>query len=195
MRSNVSATRLAEVTELATVDAVTGLFNRRYLETRLEVEIERSRRQQLDLAVLLIDIDDFKRVNDTRGHLEGDRTLREVADLLRAGVRSFDVCARYGGEEFAIVMPAASVAVAHQVAERIRAAVEQRFHRHQPVVTVSIGVGMLGATHSAHQLLEVATARSLQVRKQAKMLCGWTARANRRTQLDRGARVLLATAI
>jgi len=90
--------RLTKLTELATVDPVTGLFNRRYLEARLEAEVERARRQGQDLALLLIDIDDFKRVNDTRGHLEGDRILREVADLLHAGVRIFDVCARYGGE-------------------------------------------------------------------------------------------------
>lgn len=104
--------RLDELTQLATVDPLTGLFNRRYFETRLEAEAERARRQAQDLALLLIDIDNFKHVNDMRGHLEGDRTLRDVADLLRAGVRIFDVCTRYGGEEFVIVMPDAPVAVA-----------------------------------------------------------------------------------
>jgi PleD family two-component response regulator len=81
-------TRPAAITELATIDPVTSLFNRRYFETRLGAEVERARRQGQDLAFLSIDIDDFKQVNDTRGHLEGDRTLREVADLLRAGVRT-----------------------------------------------------------------------------------------------------------
>jgi diguanylate cyclase (GGDEF)-like protein len=162
--------RLAHVTELATVDAVTGLFNRRYFETRLEAEVERARRQKQDLAVLLLDIDDFKRVNDTRGHLEGDRTLREVADLLRAGVRIFDVCARYGGEEFVIVMPAASLAVAQHVAERIRATIQRSFSREVPVVTVSIGVGMLGTAASAKELIEVADRALISAKRAGKNL-------------------------
>lgn len=158
--------RLAELTELATVDPVTGLFNRRYFETRLEAEVERARRQRQDLALLLIDIDDFKRVNDTRGHLEGDRILREVADLLRAGVRIFDVCARYGGEEFVIVMPAASAMVAQQVAERIRLRVERNFSNDSPMVTVSVGVGMLDSASNADELVDIAD-RALIAAKRA----------------------------
>jgi diguanylate cyclase (GGDEF)-like protein len=166
-------TRLAQVTQLATVDAVTGLFNRRYFETRLEAEVERTRRQGQDLALLLIDIDDFKHVNDTRGHLEGDRTLREVADLLRAGVRIFDVCARYGGEEFVIVMPAASEIVAQQVAERIRARIERNFSRDSPPVTVSVGVGMLGSRSTADELVDVADRALIRAKKAGKNLV-WT---------------------
>ncbi len=158
--------RVDELTKVATVDSVTGLFNRRDVETRITAEIERARRQQQDLAILLIDIDDFKRVNGTRGHLEGDRTLREVADLLRAGVRIFDVCARFGGEEFAIVMPAASVTVAQPIAERIRVRIERSFSHESPPVTVSIGVGMLGDHSSGHELVEVAD-RALFAAKRA----------------------------
>jgi len=166
--------RLATLTELATVDPVTGLFNRRYLETRLEAEVERARRQGQDLALLLIDIDDFKRVNDTRGHLEGDRILRDVADLLRDGVRIFDVCARYGGEEFVIVMPAASATVAQQVAERIRLRVERNFGNDSPPVTVSVGVGMLDSATTADELVDVAD-RALIAAKQAGKNLVWTA--------------------
>jgi diguanylate cyclase (GGDEF)-like protein len=165
-------TQLGELTELATVDPVTGLFNRRYFETRLEAEVERAKRQGQDVALLLIDIDDFKRVNDTRGHLEGDRTLREVADLLRAGVRIFDVCARYGGEEFVIVMPAASVDVAQQIAERIRARIERSFSQDSPPVTISVGVGMLARGNTADQLVDVADRALIAAKKAGKnMVC------------------------
>ncbi len=158
--------QLAQVTELATIDPLTGLFNRRSFETRLQAEVERARRQRQELALLLIDVDDFKRVNDTRGHLEGDRLLREVADLLRDAVRIFDVCARFGGEEFVIVMPAASVAVAQDVAERVRARVERAFGSNSPPVTVSIGVALL-AEHSTGEDLIHAADRALIAAKGA----------------------------
>jgi diguanylate cyclase (GGDEF)-like protein len=160
--------RLHDLTELATVDPVTHLFNRRYFEARLEAEVERARRQGQELALLLIDIDDFKRVNDTRGHLEGDRVLREVGDLLHAGVRIFDVCARYGGEEFVIVMPAASVAVAQQVAERIRARIERAFSNDSPAVTASVGVGMLADAATADELVDIADRALIAAKKAGK---------------------------
>jgi diguanylate cyclase (GGDEF)-like protein len=171
--------QLIELTELATVDSVTGLFNRRYFETRLEAEVERARRQQQDLALLLIDIDDFKRVNDMRGHLEGDRILREVADLLRAGVRIFDICARYGGEEFVIVMPGASIPVAQQVAERIRSRIERSFCHDLPSVTASVGVGMLTDRTTADELVDVADRALIAAKKAGKNMV-WTGTANAR---------------
>jgi diguanylate cyclase (GGDEF)-like protein len=147
---------LTELTRIATVDAVTGLFNRRYFQGRLEAEVQRARRQRQELALLMIDIDDFKRINDTLGHLEGDRALREVADFLRGGVRIFDVCARYGGEEFVIVMPGASAEVATHVAERIRRQVEQR-SAHDPMpITISIGIGMLQPHDAIDDLIATA---------------------------------------
>ena len=147
---------VAELTRVATVDAVTGLFNRRYFESRLEAEVQRARRQQQELALLMIDIDDFKRINDTRGHLEGDRALRDVADLLRGGVRIFDVCARFGGEEFVIVMPGATPQVAMHVAERIRRQVEQHAAHDSLPITVSIGVGMLSSHATVDDLVSAA---------------------------------------
>ena len=146
---------LDELTRAATVDAVTGLFNRRYFETRIQAEVQRARRQQQDLALLMVDIDDFKRINDTFGHLEGDRALRDVADLLRRGVRIFDVCARYGGEEFAIVMPGATREMAVQVAERIRQGMHERSRLTPLPMTVSIGVGFLGPDQSQEELIAV----------------------------------------
>jgi len=157
---------LDELTRAATVDPVTGLFNRRYFETRIEAEVQRARRQQQDLALLMVDIDDFKRINDTFGHLEGDRALRDVADLLRRGVRIFDVCARYGGEEFAIVMPGASRQMAVQVAERIRQGVYDRSRVAPLPMTLSIGVGFLGPDQSQEDLIGSAD-RALIAAKRA----------------------------
>jgi diguanylate cyclase (GGDEF)-like protein len=157
---------LDELTRVATVDAVTGLFNRRYFETRLQAEVQRARRQSQDLALLMVDIDDFKRINDTFGHLEGDRALKEVADLLRGGVRIFDLCARYGGEEFAIVMPGAGRQMAIQVAERIRRGIYDRSRLDPLPVTVSIGVGLLKPDHAPDDLIGAAD-RALIAAKRA----------------------------
>jgi diguanylate cyclase (GGDEF)-like protein len=148
-----------ELQRMAAIDSVTGLFNRRHFEARLQGEVQRVQRQQQPLSLLMVDIDDFKRINDTFGHIEGDRTLRTVADLLRGGVRIFDVCARYGGEEFAILMPGAPLETAAQVAERIRRRVEHRF-RHDPVgVTISVGVATLSAGESGEELVGEADRR------------------------------------
>jgi diguanylate cyclase (GGDEF)-like protein len=163
---------LMELTKIATVDAVTGLFNRRYFESRLEAEVQRARRQRQDLALLMIDIDDFKRINDIWGHLEGDRALRDVADLLRTGVRIFDVCARFGGEEFVIVMPGATAQIAMHVAERIRRQVEQHSAHDSQPITVSIGVGMLD-THASVDDLLLAADRALIAAKTAGKNLVW----------------------
>lgn len=146
---------VAEVSEAAIIDYVTGLANRQYLETRLQAEMQRASRLQQPLAVMLIDVDDFKRVNDTYGHLEGDRVLRDIAGVLSENVRSFDVCTRYGGEEFAILMPGAEQRVAVQIAERVRHAVEQSCSDGQAGmrITVSAGVSLLGPGDSPQELL------------------------------------------
>lgn len=146
---------IAEVARAATIDPVTGLTNRQYLDSRLEAEMQRARRLRHPLAVLLVDLDDFKRVNDTWGHAEGDRLLRDVSDLLRESVRIFDVCARYGGEEFAIVMPGADQDVAMTVAERVRRAVDSAYRDRTSSVhiTLSVGVAMLRPEDTQETLL------------------------------------------
>ncbi len=151
-------TQVVTVSQAAIMDPVTGLANRVYLGTRLDAEVERSRRLGQSLAVLLVDIDNFKRVNDTWGHLVGDRVLHEVAVLLAEHVRIFDVCTRYGGEEFAIVMPGADEAVAMQVAERVRRAADQAYGdaRGGVRVTLSVGVALLGVHDTAVSLIDRA---------------------------------------
>ncbi len=109
---------------LATVDPLTGCHNRRSLMDKLTHELDRSKRYGLALSVLMIDLDRFKNINDTYGHLVGDRVLQQLGDILRRQVRSVDLVARYGGEEFVVVLPETDKTGAAVFAERIRIAVE-----------------------------------------------------------------------
>src|SRR5438046_3596282 len=106
--------------KLASTDALTGTMNRRALSEALEQELDRARRYGLALSILLADIDRFKLINDTRGHIAGDSVLRQVGELLRREARSVDIVARYGGEEFVIVMPETAVHGAAIVGARAR---------------------------------------------------------------------------
>jgi diguanylate cyclase (GGDEF)-like protein len=147
-----------DLAHAATLDPLTGLFNRRHFHSRIEEEIERARRYSLELSLLLIDIDDFKHINDTLGHLAGDFLLRQVAEILRRSVRMFDVCTRYGGEEFAILMPGSSAQNAMVVGERIRSRVESASRDDGPLpphirITVSLGLAVLRDETSSQELI------------------------------------------
>ncbi len=131
--------------QLAATDPLTDVLNRRALSDRLLGEMERVRRYETTVSILLIDLDFFKRVNDTHGHLVGDDVLTEVAELLQRAIRAVDVVARYGGEEFVIVLPETGAVGAASFAERIRELVEaQPFVESQDGgglrITASIGV-------------------------------------------------------
>lgn len=110
--------------ELSTLDGLTRLLNRRVIFDRLREELERARRYRLPLSVVLCDLDHFKRVNDTHGHLAGDAVLREGAALLRRCLRTTDLLGRYGGEEFLAVLPQVDLDAALQAAERLRGEIE-----------------------------------------------------------------------
>ena len=120
-------------------DSLTGLGNRRLFDERLRQEWRLSRNLGVPLSLLMIDIDHFKRINDTRGHTAGDAVLRKVATLLSTTTRETDTCTRYGGEEFAILLPATEIAKATELAERLRIAVAGAAIGENPV-TISIGV-------------------------------------------------------
>ena len=135
-----------ELAHTAAIDPLTGMFNRRYLHTRLDAELERSRRSGLPVALLMLDVDTFKAINDQLGHQTGDAVLRKVSEIVRRSVRASDVCTRYGGDELAIVVSENAVS-AVQTAERIRHRVEA--YRWDSLglppalhVTVSIGVSI-----------------------------------------------------
>lgn len=115
-----NARTYARVAQEAECDPMTGLMNLRTVQARMNVEIQRSGRSGQPLAVLMMDMDDFKSYNDTFGHLVGDGVLKHVANVLRAGMRPFDLLGRYGGDEFIAVLPSTDQATAERVGERIR---------------------------------------------------------------------------
>jgi diguanylate cyclase (GGDEF)-like protein len=112
-----------ETEQAAHTDALTGLLNRRAFDTQLELELRRARRLGYPVGLLMMDVDEFKRVNDRYGHLVGDETLRRVAAVLAGGLRRTDVVARVGGEEFAAILPGTSLAEVGAVAEKLRVGV------------------------------------------------------------------------
>lgn len=117
--------RLCEkLASLAITDALTGLFNHRYFQEGLNLEIARAKRYNRALSLIMLDIDSFKEYNDTYGHLEGDRVLKEIARIIQENIRQIDIPSRYGGEEFMIILPEADSEEARIVAERIRKEVE-----------------------------------------------------------------------
>lgn len=119
-----NATLFQKTTELTLMDDLTHLFNTRYLYQSLKNEISRARRYGYPLAVLFLDLDGFKAVNDTNSHLVGSTTLKIVAKILTAGVRSIDIVARYGGDEFTLLLPNTDKEGAMVVAERLRKNIE-----------------------------------------------------------------------
>jgi diguanylate cyclase (GGDEF)-like protein len=133
----------------ARIDDLTGLFNSRYCQTRLDDEISRADKDGLDLAVMFIDLDHFKEVNDRFGHLAGSWTLQKVAQLLSENAPDAAVLARYGGDEFVVILPGANLPRAVATGEAMRMAIgEASFFEHSaddtpnpaPRVTASIGV-------------------------------------------------------
>ena len=143
-------------------DALTGVHNRRYFEQRLREEVSRCLRQGSALACVLLDIDHFKRINDTHGHQEGDRVLREVAFRIKNQLRLSDALARYGGEEFAALLASADEKLGRHIGERVRRAVNQAPFRlgdgSQLPVTLSVGIAVLpgGAQRNAGETAAVS---------------------------------------
>jgi len=143
---NIERAYHEEIYRLTTVDGLTQIFNKRYFVEQLEREIARSNRYRRDMSLVMFDIDRFKQINDTYGHLAGDHVLKHMASTIKSKIRREDIFARYGGEEFAIILPEIDGYNAHQFAEKIRKIVEATefsFEGTQIDVTISMGVATL----------------------------------------------------
>ena len=162
----------AQLEEMATVDEMTGLANYRVFKLKLHEEWLRSARYETPLSLIMLDLDDFKRVNDSLGHPAGNEVLREFAMLVTGGARATDVAARYGGEEFGLILPHTQGERAVRVAERIRLAVEDFVFldgAHPLHVTVSAGVATVAPAPAEGPagLLVAAADRALYAAKKA----------------------------
>ena len=114
----------AEVLKYATLDALTGLNNRRQMEVRLKQEVSNAKRNNSSLCCMMIDVDYFKKVNDTYGHAAGDCVLKNVSEIIKNEIREYDIACRYGGEEFYIILPQTNLKEASLVAHRLRKIIE-----------------------------------------------------------------------
>ncbi|HLX21242.1 MAG TPA: GGDEF domain-containing protein [Gaiellaceae bacterium] len=153
-------------------DALTGLANRRMLEERLGEEIARAQRHNAHLALVLVDIDNFKRINDRYGHQSGDEVLQVVSATLAGSLREADLAARFGGEEFALVLPGTKVEGAHQVAENIRRAIAQTDvpgpNGERVDVTASFGIAGFPTCQTMRDLIRIADEHLYQAKRDGR---------------------------
>lgn len=154
-------------------DPLTNLFNRRYMEESLERELRRARRKGAPLSIIMLDVDYFKRINDTFGHDGGDALLRQLGDFLQGSVRGEDIACRYGGEEFILILPEAPLTIAHQRAEQMREKVKQLRIEHlsRPLDAISLSLGVAafpdhGATGEA--VVRVADAALYRAKREGR---------------------------
>ncbi len=165
---NVEAAYHEEIYRMSILDGLTGVHNKRYFLEFLEREIARSLRYQTPLSLVMFDIDHFKRINDTHGHLAGDAVLRELGRRLKPRVRREDLLARYGGEEFACVLASTPSASAVRFAEDMRTIVGRQPFAHEAIVipvTISLGVAELDPSRKSPEELIGAADQNLYAAK------------------------------
>ncbi len=170
-RTDALERQIGSLRQQAARDGLTGLYNRRMLEQFVPRLIERCRNEKLDLAVLMIDIDFFKQLNDTLGHAAGDELLRDVARIIQSGIGHKDIAVRYGGDEFVVLMPGADSTAAQATANRLSSLVEglTRTLRVSTAPRLSIGMAQLSQLGAATpQDLLLAADRSLYDAKAAR---------------------------
>ncbi len=161
-----------EIYRLTTIDGLTQAYNRRYFLETLEREMGRCQRYGRRLIIGLFDIDDFKLVNDTHGHLAGDQVLTDIASVVRSKIRREDVFARLGGDEFALALPEITLPQGLQVADKLRKLIGKReFHHDSTTLSLTISMGLLeyrGKTVEAAELLKQADLKLYEAKRQGK---------------------------
>ncbi|MFI5301424.1 MAG: diguanylate cyclase [Polyangiales bacterium] len=166
---NIETSYHEEIYRLMTFDGLTQIHNKRHFHETIDREVSRSIRYERPMSLVVFDIDHFKRVNDTHGHLAGDALLRQLAALVRGRIRREDIFARVGGEEFAVLLPEIEAPGARLFAETVRKAVESATFHFEDVaigVTLSLGVAQLKPAYSTGDLLYKAADEALYAAKQ-----------------------------
>lgn len=166
--------QMRAIEQRAVLDGLTGLYNQNYLTGALTRELKRCQRHGLTLSCLMIDVDDFKAINDTHGHLAGDAVLRAIGNMLQTTLRGYDFAVRYGGDEFLVILAQNTASGAIHLAERLREMVSQHAffpnQRGAAPITVSIGVASRqgSAVESPAELIEVADQALYQAKTDGK---------------------------
>ena len=186
LQASEAALRLAndELHRLSYTDPLTGLANRRRLFEALNTQLRNAQTQQRPLGLLMIDLDHFKQLNDSLGHLTGDRCLKEIAQCLLAQLPPQSLAARYGGEEFCVLLPgldaAATIALAEQLRQQVETLATACCSNHHPHLTISIGAATLSATSASQNSdadgLLAAADRALYAAKASGRNCVRSAR-------------------
>lgn len=170
--NNIENAYHEEIYRLTTVDGLTQVFNKRYFVETLEREIGRAQRYRRDLSLIMFDIDKFKPINDTYGHLAGDHILKQLAATIKTRIRREDILARYGGEEFAIILPEIDRENAINFAEKIRALVDKasfRFEETRIPVTISIGLASISPeTREAEEFIKAADEKLYEAKNRGR---------------------------
>ena len=158
--------------QLSVTDSLTGLFNSRHLHDRLQSEMERAQRYQRPLSLLVIDCDNFKRINDTFGHLEGDKVLQTLAKVIGLCLRRTDSAYRYGGEEFVLILPEAEIGAAAMLAERLRKGFADEMvladNGQEIRCTVSVGLASYQSGETESQFIRRADEANYEAKRRGK---------------------------
>lgn len=165
----ISENHIAGIVDVSLRDGLTGLFSHAFFYRRTDFEIRRSVRYGDPVSLLMLDIDDFKELNDRYGHQQGDKILASIGAAIEAETRDTDICCRYGGEEFAVLLPSTNRIEALSLAERLRAAIENK-QPYERRVTVSIGVAIstASAKHTTQSLVKKADDALYQAKSRGK---------------------------